>query len=67
MMSEQFEVERLVLRLMGLVKRGEALRRQGASEDELQRHRIETERVRWRLANAVRRSGGVLEQGPRAA
>jgi hypothetical protein len=66
-MSEQFEVERLVLVLMGLVRRGEALRREGASEAELERHRIKTERVRWRLANAVRRGGRKLEQGPRAA
>jgi hypothetical protein len=64
-MREQYEVERLVLTLMGLVQRGERLRRQGASEEEQELHRIETERVRWRLANAVR--GAALEHGPRAA
>jgi hypothetical protein len=64
-MAQQYEVERLVLTLMGLVRRGERLRGQGASAEELELNRIETERVRWRLANAVR--GAAIERGPRAA
>jgi len=64
-MIEQYEVERLVLTLMGLVGRGERLCGQGASAEELELNRIETERVRWRLANAVR--GAAIQRGPRAA
>jgi hypothetical protein len=64
-MGEQYEVERLVLTLMGLVRRGERLRGHGASEEELEANHIETERTRWRLANAVR--GTAMEEGPRAA
>jgi len=64
-MDERYEVERLVLTLMGLVRRGERLRGYGASAAELEANDIETERVRWRLANAVR--GAAIEEGPRAA
>jgi hypothetical protein len=64
-MGEPYEVERLVLTLMGLVRRGERLCRQGASAEELELNHIETERVRWRLANAVR--GAAIQHGPRAA
>jgi len=64
-MGEPHEVERLLLTLMGLVRRGERLRRQGASTEELDLNRIETERVRWRLANAVR--SAPVQHGPRAA
>ena len=65
MMGDQYEIERLVLTLMGLVRRGERLCRQGASAEELERNHIETERVRWRLANAVR--SAAIQEGPRAA
>jgi hypothetical protein len=54
-----------VLTLMGLVRRGERLRCHGASAEELEANHIETERVRWRLANAVR--GAAIQEGPRAA
>ena len=64
-MDEQYEVERLVLTLMGLVRRGERLRGQGASTEVLEANDIETERMRWRLANAVR--GAAIHEGPRAA
>jgi hypothetical protein len=64
-MAQQYEVERLVLTLMGLVRRGERLCGQGASAEALELNRIETERVRWRLANAVR--GAATERGPRTA
>jgi hypothetical protein len=64
-MGDQYEIERLVLTLMGRVRRGERLRGRGASTEELERNDIETERIRWRLANAVRRVA--IEQGPRAA
>ena len=64
-MAEQYEVERLVLTLMGLVRRGERLRGQGASTEVLEANHIETERLRWRLANAVR--GAEIQEGPRAA
>jgi hypothetical protein len=64
-MSQEYEVERLVLTLIGLVRRGERLRGHGASAEELEANHIETERVRWRLANAVR--GAAIQEGPRAA
>jgi hypothetical protein len=63
--ADQYEVERLVLTLMGLFRRGERLCRQGATAEEVELNHIETERVRWRLANAVR--GAAIERGPRAA
>jgi len=65
-MAEQYEIERLVLTLMGLVRRGERLRGRGASTEELEANHIETERVRWRLANAVR-GAAAIQEGPRAA
>jgi hypothetical protein len=65
MMGDQYEIERLVLTLMGLVRRSERLCAQGASAEELELNHIATERVRWRLANAVR--GAAVERGPRAA
>jgi hypothetical protein len=64
-MSEQYEVERLVLTLMGSVRRGERLREHGASAEELEANHVATERIRWRLANAVR--GAAIQEGPRAA
>jgi hypothetical protein len=64
--GDQYEVERLVLTLMGHVRRGERLREQGAGTDELEANHIETERVRWRLANAVR-GAAAIQEGPRAA
>jgi hypothetical protein len=64
-MADQYEVERLVLTLMGLVRRGERLYVQGASAEERELNRIATERMRWRLANAVR--GAAIQHGPRAA
>jgi len=64
-MGDQYEVQRLVLTLMGLVRRGERLRSEGASAEELELNHIETERVRWRLANEVR--GAAIPSGPRAA
>lgn len=50
-----FEVERLVLELAGLVRREELLVLRGADDDDLEAHRLEIERTRWRLAGAVRR------------
>ena len=60
-----FEVERLVLELAGLVRREELLALRGADDDELEEHRLEIERSRWRLANAVRRRARA--DGPAAA
>ena len=65
MTADQYEIERLVLTLMGLVRRGERLCTQGATAEELELNHVETERVRWRLANAVR--GAAIQRGPRAA
>jgi len=64
-MQTGFEVERLVLELAGLVRREELLALRGADDDELEEHRLEIERTRWRLANAVRRRARV--DGPAAA
>jgi len=59
------EVERLVLELAGLVRREELLALRGADDDELEEHRLQIERMRWRLANAVRRRPST--GGPAAA
>lgn len=59
------EVERLVLELAGLVRREELLALRGADDDELEEHRLQIERTRWRLANAVRRRARA--DGPAAA
>lgn len=59
------EVEQLVLELAGLVRREELLALRGADDVELEEHRLEIERTRWRLANAVRRRA--VADGPAAA
>jgi hypothetical protein len=51
----QYETERLLLELAGLVQRLERLQNDGAGDRELKAHRLEIERARWRLAGAVRR------------
>ena len=48
------EVDRLLTRLRGLVLVRDLLRRRGASESEIEAHSAEIERVKWRLAGAVR-------------
>jgi hypothetical protein len=63
---EPYETERLLLRLAGLVRRGEVLRAQGAPEEELEANRLEAERLRWRLASAVRRRA-LTDDRPRVA
>jgi hypothetical protein len=64
-MQPGYEVERLVLELAGLVRREEMLALRGADDDELEEHRLQIERTRWRLANAVRRRARA--DGPAAA
>jgi len=50
------EVDRLLTRLRGLVLVRDLLERRGASPTELEEYSSEIERVRWRLAGAVRTS-----------
>jgi len=59
------ENERLIRELAGLVRHRDALRARGAGKDELESTRREIERLRWRLANVVRRDS--LADGPQAA
>jgi hypothetical protein len=56
------EVDRLLVRLRGLVLVRDLLRRQGATRAEIEEHSAEIERVKWRLAGIVRAS----LQGPGA-
>jgi hypothetical protein len=59
------ETMRLLLELAGRLRRRELLRLRGAGEDELEADRLEIERLRWRLAGAVRRRA--VDSGPRVA
>jgi hypothetical protein len=61
----EYEIERLILELAGRVQRRELLRLRGAGEDELEANRLEIERLRWRLAAAMRRRAAA--RGPRVA
>ncbi len=48
------EIDRLLLRIKGLVYVRELLRQRGASETELEEHSAELGRLRWRLARLVK-------------
>jgi hypothetical protein len=50
------DVEELVLRIRGLVFARTILEQRGASELDLEEHRLEIERLRWRLASLIRGS-----------
>ena len=47
------DIDDLLFRIRGLVLVTEILEERGASADELAAHRLETERLRWRLARLV--------------
>jgi hypothetical protein len=49
------DVEELLLRIRGLIF-ARAILERDASEDELKEHRLEIERLRWRLASLMRDS-----------
>jgi hypothetical protein len=51
---DQPDIDRLLVRLRGLVLVRDLLERRGASTPEIEAHSAEIERVRWRLADAVR-------------
>jgi len=51
---DQTDIERLLVRLRGLVLVRNILEQRGASKPEIEAHSAEIERVRWRLADAVR-------------
>jgi hypothetical protein len=51
------EVEELLMRIRGLVFAQAILEQRGASAAELEAHRLETERLRRRLAVVVARDG----------
>jgi hypothetical protein len=48
------EIDRLLLRIKGLVYVRELLLQRGASETELEEHSAEIGRLRWRLARLVK-------------
>jgi hypothetical protein len=48
------DVEELLLRIRGLIFARAILEQRDASEDELKQHRLEIERLRWRLASLTR-------------
>jgi hypothetical protein len=50
----QNDVDRLIVRLRGLVLVRDILERRGASRPEIDAHSAEIERVQWRLADEVR-------------
>jgi hypothetical protein len=50
------DVEELLLRIRGLIFARAILEQRGATEVELKEHRLEIERLRWRLASLM--SGG---------
>ena len=51
---DQTDIDRLLVRLRGLVLVRNLLEQRGASKPEIEAHSVEIERVRWRLADAVR-------------
>jgi hypothetical protein len=48
------DVEELLLRIRGLIFARAILEQRGATEVELEEHRLEIERLRWRLASLMR-------------
>ena len=48
------EVEELLLRIRGLIFARAILEQRGATEVELEEHRLELEHLRWRLASLMR-------------
>jgi hypothetical protein len=52
---DDYETERILLHLAGLVRRLEMLRLRGAGDDELAATRVAIERLHWRLAHVVRK------------
>lgn len=52
------EVEELLLRIKGLVYTRAILEERGANEAELEEHRREIERLRYRLAEVMSGAGG---------
>jgi hypothetical protein len=55
-MQASNDVEELLLRIRGLAFARTILDQRGASEVDLEEHRLEVERVRWRLASLIRGS-----------
>ena len=50
------DIDRLLVRLRGLVLVRELLERRGASRPEIEAHNAEIDQVKWRLADLVRTS-----------
>jgi hypothetical protein len=48
------DLEELLLRIRGLIFASAILEQRGATEVELEEHRLEIERLRWRLASLMR-------------
>jgi hypothetical protein len=53
------DVEELLLRIRGLIFARAILEQRGATQVELEEHRLEIERLRWRLASLMR--GGLAD------
>jgi hypothetical protein len=58
------DVEELLLRIRGLIFARAILEQRGATEVELEEHRLEIERLRWRLASLM--SGGPTDSNTAA-
>ena len=54
MPAQQVDIERLLVRLRGLVLVRDLLAGRGATAAEIEEHTAEIERTKWRLAGAVR-------------
>lgn len=54
MPSNLNDVDRLLVRLRGLVLVRDLLQKRGATLTEIEEHSAEIERLKWRLAGAVR-------------
>lgn len=55
-MTNDAEIDELLLRIRGLVRVRELLLQRGATDDELEEHSAEIGRLQWRLAQRVRAS-----------
>jgi len=53
---DQNDIDRLLVRLRGLVLVRDLLERRGASRTEIEAHSAEIDQVKWRLADLVRTS-----------
>jgi hypothetical protein len=65
LLEPRHQLDGLLHEIETLVRESDRLRGRGADDGELERNRLALEQLRWRLANAVRRSAA--DEGPQAA